>query len=112
MKKIITRIKGGLGNQLFCYAVARRLALVNNAELIIDDVTGFIRDKKFCRQYMLDHFNIPCRKATSYERLEPFERYRRGILKLMSRRKKFCERKYIEQERLGFDTRMLSLKIK
>jgi len=30
---IIPRIFGGLGNQLFCYAAARRLALVNHANL-------------------------------------------------------------------------------
>ena len=52
-KKIISRIKGGLGNQLFCYAVARRLALVNNAELVIDDVTGFARDHRYHRQCLL-----------------------------------------------------------
>ena len=33
MNKVIPRIKGGLGNQLFCYAAAHRLFLFNNAEL-------------------------------------------------------------------------------
>ena len=43
--KVIARIKGGLGNQMFCYAAARRLAIANDAELVIDDVTGFARDQ-------------------------------------------------------------------
>ena len=43
---------------------ARRLALVNNAELVIDDVSGFVRDHDYQRRYQLDHFNIPCRRAT------------------------------------------------
>lgn len=111
MNKIISRIKGGLGNQLFCYAAARRLALVNNAELVIDDVTGFSRDLTYHRQYALDHFNIACRKATSAERMEPFERYRRGLAKWISRRKPFAERRYLEQEGRDFDQRLLSLKI-
>lgn len=111
MNKIITRIKGGLGNQLFCYAAARRLALVNNAELIIDDVTGFARDCQYHRQYMLDSFQIPVRKATAIERLEPFERYRRGVAKWLSRRKPFAERRYLEQEELDFDERLLALEI-
>ena len=81
MNKVIARIKGGIGNQLFCYAAARRLALVNNAELVIDDITGFVRDRHYNRKYALDHFHIPCRKATPAERLEPFERYRRGVMK-------------------------------
>jgi len=34
-KRVITRIKGGIGNQLFCYAAARRLAVANDAELVI-----------------------------------------------------------------------------
>ena len=109
--KIITRIKGGLGNQLFCYAAARRLALVNNVELVIDDVTGFSRDRQYGRRYMLDHFDIPARKATPAERLEPFERCRRGLMKLVSHRKTFTDRLYLEQEGLDFDERLLSLKV-
>ena len=109
--KVITRIQGGLGNQLFCYAAARRLALTNNAELVIDDVTGFARDKQYRREYALEHFSIPARKATSSERLEPFERYRRGINKWLSRRKPFSERYYIEQEGVNFDNRLLDLKV-
>jgi Glycosyl transferase family 11 len=109
---VVARIKGGLGNQLFCYAAARRLALVNNAELVIDSVTGFIRDRWYQRQYMLDHFNISARKATPTERLEPFERYRRAIMKWMSRRKSFADRRYLEQEGLDFDERLLAFKTK
>jgi hypothetical protein len=112
LSKIITRIKGGLGNQLFCYAAARRLALVNNAELVIDDVTGFARDREYRRQYMLDRFRIPARKATPREMLKPFERYRRGMLKLLSRRKSFVKRRYLEQEGLDFDKRLLAFKVK
>ena len=77
--KIICRIVGGLGNQLFCYASARRLALVNNAQLVIDNVSGFTHDVAYRRQYQLDHFNIYSRKATLVERLEPFSRSRRFL---------------------------------
>ena len=112
MKKVIVRIKGGLGNQLFCYAAARRLALVNNAELVIDDVTGFVRDRKFQRQYALDRFSISARKATAAERLEPFERYHRGFKKYLSRGRPFEERRYLEQAGTDFDERLLSLKVR
>jgi len=112
VKKIITRIKGGLGNQLFCYAAARRLAMGNNAELVIDDVTGFARDYQYHHQYALDHFRIPCRKATPAERLEPFERYRRGVMKWLSRRKPFAKRRYLEQEGRDFDARLLTMNVK
>jgi hypothetical protein len=110
-RKLITRIMGGLGNQLFCYAAARRLALVNDAELVIDDVTGFLRDQHYRRRYCLDNFHIPSRKATPAERLEPFERYRRGLMKWWSRKKSFAERRYVEQEGHDFDHRVLTLKV-
>jgi hypothetical protein len=112
MRRLVARVLGGLGNQLFCYAAARRLALANNAELVIDDVTGFARDREFRRRYALDHFAIPVRKATPQERLEPFERYRRGMMKWLSRRQQFAERHYVEQEGVDFDERLLALKVK
>jgi Glycosyl transferase family 11 len=109
--KIIPRIKGGLGNQLFCYAAARRLALANNAELVIDEVTGFVRDRGYGRQYMLDPFSIPARKAMPSERLEPFERYRRGLMKWVSRGRPFARRSYLKQEGIDFDGRLLEIKV-
>jgi len=112
LNKVIVRIKGGIGNQLFCYAAARRLALVNDAELVIDDVTGFARDHQYRRGYMLDRFNITARKATPAERLELFERYRRGWMKWLSRRKPFVERLYLERDGMDFDERLLQVKRK
>lgn len=109
--KVIARIKGGLGNQLFCYAAARRLALANNAELVIDDVTGFARDRQYRRKYMLGHFNIAARKAAPAERLEPFERCRRGAAKFLSKAKPFFQRSYLEEESAVFDPRLLDFKV-
>ncbi|MBK8637483.1 MAG: alpha-1,2-fucosyltransferase [Chromatiaceae bacterium] len=108
-RKIIVRIKGGIGNQLFCYAAARRLALVSQVELILDDVTGFVRDHRYRRAYALDHFAIPCRKATPRERMEPFERGRRALAKWLARRRPLAERRYIEQQGNGFDESLLTL---
>lgn len=109
--KVIVRIRGGLGNQLFCYAAARRLALVNDAELVIDHVSGFARDRLYRRAYMLGNFRIPARLATPAERMEPFERYRRGVAKWLSRRKPFAERRYLEQVGYAFDSRLLDIRV-
>ena len=62
---IISRVFGGIGNQLFIYAASKRLALKNNIELVIDHISGFSYDKDFKRQYQLDHFNIKSRNALS-----------------------------------------------
>jgi hypothetical protein len=109
-KKIITRIVGGLGNQLFCYSAARRLALVNDAELVIDDVSGFIFDSAYQRHYQLDHFNISARKATFFERLEPFSRARRFVKRRFNQNLPFEARDYIQQGGNDFDERLLNVK--
>ncbi|MBU3596006.1 alpha-1,2-fucosyltransferase [Polynucleobacter sp. 86C-FISCH] len=110
-KKLVARIKGGLGNQLFCYAAARRLAIVNNATLVLDDVSGFLRDFKYQRKYSLDKFYIPIGVASSNERLGPFPRILRRILRMLSRFN-LCDRfNYIYQEYEDFDSRILDIKI-
>ena len=108
--KLIPRIVGGLGNQLFCYAAARRLSLANKAELVIDDVSGFGRDHDYQRSYQLDHFNIPCRKATAAERLEPLSRFRRYLKRRFNRHLPFEARTLVQQEGIDFDARLLHVK--
>jgi Glycosyl transferase family 11 len=108
--KLIVRLAGGLGNQMFCYAAARRLAKVNDAELVIDDEGGFIYDTTYNRTFMLDLFNISGRLATSREKLRPFDRGRRKLLRARSKNKNFSDRPLIFQELRDFDLRLLDLK--
>jgi hypothetical protein len=108
--KLIPRIVGGLGNQLFIYAAARRLALINNSELVLDDVSGFAYDTVYQRRYQLDYFKIPCRKATAVERMEPFSRLRRVLKRKWNQRLPFEQRSYLVQEGIDYDPRMLVYK--
>jgi len=110
--KVIVRVLGGLGNQLFCYAAARRLALVNNVDLVIDDVSGFVRDFQYNRQYQLDHFCIPCRTSTAFERMEPFSLVRRYLKRTWNDRLSYSKRSYLHQKGIVFDERLLDVKIK
>jgi len=112
MNKLIVRIKGGLGNQLFSYAAARRLAHINNLTIVIDDKSGFSRDFEYERQYRLDGFKIPFSLANRSERLQPFERIRRALLKVISRFQDHSKRIYLEQEFPDFDARILALRVK
>ena len=48
-------LKGGLGNQLFQYALGRHLSLIHNSPLLLD-IMSFDSDK--LRNYRLDAFNI------------------------------------------------------
>jgi hypothetical protein len=59
MKKVIVRVKGGLGNQLFMYSFAKAYALRTKSELIIDDLTGFGKHDIYKSEYILNHFSVP-----------------------------------------------------
>ncbi len=108
--KVIPRIFGGLGNQLFAYSAARRLALTNNAELVLDNVSGFKYDYQFQQSYQLDHFRIQARSALPSERLEPCSRFRRYVLRTVNNLLPFERRNYIQQKGNEFDSRLLAIK--
>ena len=63
---IISRLNGGLGNQLFQYAMGRRTAHVTRHPLKLD-----IEKFKDCdlRAYRLNHFNIDAKIATREDKL-------------------------------------------
>lgn len=107
---IIVKIKGGIGNQLFTYSAARRLALINNAEILIDSKTGFRSDAKYKREYALDRFHVS--PAICNDKLTPrvlSKLYNRGN-KLLNKLIPFDYRNYIFQEKMDFDSRLLNLK--
>ncbi len=62
---IIVKLQGGLGNQLFQYAAARRLAHRHNAALKLD--TSFLKVARVSREYELGHFNISAVIASNEE---------------------------------------------
>jgi hypothetical protein len=58
---IITRLEGGLGNQLFQYATGRHLSLKNNTGLVLD-TSNYLIDKNN-RHYELGRYNIKAKTA-------------------------------------------------
>jgi len=95
---IIVKLYGGLGNQMFQYALGRNLALRNKTELKFD-VTGLEQDK--LRHYELDIFNISATIASKSE-IMLIRKSSRGInsriLRILSQHY-FC----IKQKDLYFD---------
>lgn len=96
---LIMKIKGGLGNQMFQYALARRLALENNQHILFDTLS-YIRDRK--REFELDKYNIKYKsengdKVIFYNILNKF--YRRSVNKYF----KVC----IEKELFLFNDKIL-----
>lgn len=69
-RKVVAKIVGGIGNQLFCYATARRLALQNEADLCLD-VDFFRSDIFYRREYRLDSFALPVHEILQSRRLLP-----------------------------------------
>ena len=67
MPYIVARLFGGLGNQLFIYAMARALAVRNGVPLKLDTESGFRNDRTYGRKYLLDQFNIQDSRASAAE---------------------------------------------
>jgi hypothetical protein len=109
-KCVTARICGGLGNQLFIYSAARRLALVNNAELRIDHISGFQWDR-FARKYALHNFNIP---HNLVQQNDPFvsNRIYRIFSRECSRFLPFSWRLCLTEKGKNFDERLVKLKLR
>jgi hypothetical protein len=104
---IIVNLKGGLGNQMFQYALGRKLALKNNNELKLD-VSGYARaeySKDTLREYKLANFNIEAEIATAREvkRLK----YPYGLLSKLARA---WRAKILKQHHVGFEPSILKKK--
>ena len=106
---VICRLRGGLGNQLFEYAAARRIALKNNAELVLDTETGFKRDRKYRRRFELKPFSIASRTASRTDMLRPFPFLYKKWLNYNDRNQSIEFKKFIKQESEGFDARILNI---
>lgn len=107
---IILRLKGGLGNQLFCYAAARRLSLANNSVLLIDDISGFVFDHTYKRSSCLSYFNIPVDFVRINIPISFFNRLNRFFDKSISKFLPLNLKSYIIQNSIDFDPRILELK--
>ena len=72
MKQLIVRIAEGMGNQMFMYAHAFSLAKKNNANLIIDNTSGYFKKKNQFRKYELNKFKITSNLCDNYDCFNTF----------------------------------------
>lgn len=96
-----TLLCGGLGNQLFIYAMARRLSLANGTELILDTVTGFSRDTKYRREYELHNFQLASAVILRTSE-DKFARFRRRLMPFIEKFKPVNRRKLIRESSQEF----------
>lgn len=111
-KVVIARLVGGIGNQLFIYASARRLAEENKAKLVLDTFSGFEYDKKYQQYFHLNKFNIKNIEYADKNSKYILSRTRRYLLRIFNKLKPFSSRNFIAQKGRDFDSRFLNLKFK
>ena len=110
MKNIIVRLANGLGNQLFTYAAAFNLAKKNNANLLIDDESGFYKRYKF----ELNKFKLNAQIAENkFKYKGQIGRLKRKIYKNFKFLKKdliFIEEKKDKNKFTKFDSSIFNIK--
>lgn len=112
---IITKIIGGLGNQMFQYAAGLRLAKEHKTELKLD-INGYNLQNELKishRIFKLDELNISSSLANDAE-LAPYYRYsdnkfRMGYNKILARYMPGKQRTYILQRKFNFHMSFLDL---
>lgn len=106
---VIVKLYGGLGNQLFQYALGRKIAAKNSASLKLDVLTGFENDF-YRRNYSLAYFNIQecfasLEEVAALTRPRMSERVRAKLL----RRPPRPPQTYIREKHFHFDPDVLNL---
>jgi len=96
---ITVRIIGGLGNQMFQYALGRTLSHLHNTELLLD-TTGF--EKYKLHKYGLDKFNLN-NNVNITEGIPPKKQYLPRLFK------HYYNRKHIKEKNYNFDPNILKV---
>lgn len=116
-KNLILLVAGGIGNQLFMYAAAKRLAQKNKVKLLLDANSGFEKDS-YKQTYQLDRFAIKADRApeeiTFNGRWNSFQRnFFKKLNKLMPYEKRWLIREETDSAGMTFfDERLMNLTLK
>lgn len=99
---IITRLSGGLGNQLFQYALGRRLALQHKVPLKLD-LSGYTAT--YFRSYRLQHWSIVAEPAAPREiaRLQGGRGPIGQVYRWYQARQPFTDRRWVAERSLRFE---------
>jgi len=109
---VVIQLNGGLGNQLFQYAMGRRLALKNGVPLVLDHVYAY-RNNFYKLRYVLDKFNIQAELVKRKTGISAYvDRANIHLQRRFNRNRPFARRSYIEEGPKGnLDPRILDLKV-
>jgi len=109
----IVKIQGGLGNQLFQYAIGLELSKNNECEFYLDTKWFENKNNDTSRNFMLDKFKINYKIATDYQ-INKFINHSSLFNKIIDRAKNYFYplkfRKYIFEIENNFEPKILQLK--
>jgi hypothetical protein len=110
---VVSKIFGGLGNQLFCYAAARSLAIKTGSNLYLDLYSGFRKDF-YKRTPAIQLFNVQYAPASRMARFQyPGGVKVSGALRTLSRHSRAIHRHYyFEHDYSRYDEGLLKLSAK
>jgi len=108
--ELIAIMQGGLGNQLFIYATGVRLARINNLKLTIDNVSGFVDDRRYQRKYRLSELNINENLSKDINLL-PVRQLKIKICRKLSSLN-FLKNKYLFQSNVNYDASLMKKKLR
>jgi hypothetical protein len=103
-------LSGGLGNQLYQYAAARRLALRNQADLVLDARSGFAGDPYRAR-FVLDRFSVAGAPSAQAPYASRTGRVRRRIRAATHRWLPLALRSYVAEADLRVPADLLHLRL-
>lgn len=109
---IITKLMGGMGNQMFQYAIARHIAIKHNTSVVLD--LSFLNNRPLnadytFRNYELDIFNIKARIANNndFKFIKP-SYYNILKYKLLNKPIPYYKQHIITQKDIHFDKNILT----
>lgn len=108
---VVVKLRGGIGNQMFQYAMGCAVAFRNNARLKIEILSGFSSDP--CREYKLKHFNIKADFASPYESYMCWLGSKRNSIdRFITKHRLFGGSPYISENNTTYNPIISSLRIK
>ncbi len=105
---IISKILGGLGNQMFQYAVAKVIAQKHNTELKFD-LRGLFAGEDVRKTYELDIFGIPEVQATHEEYFPFYKNSKFGSSSLYNVIKKIKKLQHYKEKEFTFNSDLIPL---